>query len=521
MTDSPAREVVLARRVVRAGASNMAGRFVSILVWFLLTPAILHAVGPVAYGLWALVMSLVSYGFLLDLGVSATLTKYVAEHVSRGELERAQGYVATAVRLQAMLGVVAFLLALVLAALLPLVLRIDADLRRELPILIAIMGATVGLSLASSPLTAVLRGLQRYDLANVLVVTNVLLTAAGIVVAVRTGAGLTGIVAATIPATVLTSALGAALVTRAAPSIRLTWRGGSRAHLSRILHFSSPIFTVQVAGVLQTRTDEFVIAALLSVGSVTPYALGRRLSEIPQIVGEQALKVLLPISSELEAGREIARVKAAFIAGTRIALVLVAPIGLAIAFLADALLAAWVGPEYANPGPVVAILVAAVILDAALWPSGYVLQGIGRHRPLARIAVASGILNVAMSVLLVGPLGLTGAALGTLLGHGLGVGLTIPYVTRVLAVAPGELVARIALPALAPLVPAAAVIVSARTLLPDPGLVGIGVIAAAGLGTYASAYLVFGASAVERQVARELARELLTRFRTGPPRLRR
>ena len=154
---------------------------------------------------------------------------------------------------------------------------------------------------------------------------------------------------------------------------------------------------------LQSRTDEFVIATFLSVGSVTPYALGRRLSEIPQIVGDQALKILLPISWDLEAGREIARVKAAFIAGTRIALVLVAPIGLVIGLLADAILVAWVGPAYGNPGPVVAILVTAVILDATLWPSAYVLQGVTRHRPLAVIAVASGVVNVAgVQVLLVG-----------------------------------------------------------------------------------------------------------------------
>jgi O-antigen/teichoic acid export membrane protein len=511
VTESPARELIMARRVVRAAASNMAGRFVSILVWFLLTPFVLHAVGPVAYGLWVLVTSLVSYGFLLDLGVSATLTKYVAEHVSRGEFESTQRYVATAVRLQTLLGGLVFLLALLLGVLLPAVLTVDADLRRELPTLVILMGATVGLSLASSPQTAVLRGIQRFDLANVLVVTNTLLTAAGIVVALRAGAGLIGIVAVTIPATVLTSALGIALVARTAPSIRITWRGGSRWHGRRILRFSSPIFAVQIAGVLQTRTDEFVIAALLSVGSVTPYALARRLSEIPQIVGEQALKVLLPISSELEASHEPERVKAAFVTGTRIALALVAPMGLVIVCLADEILAAWVGPAYANPGPVVAILVAAVILDAVLWPGAYVLQGIGRHQPLALIAVASGILNVTMSIVLVGPLGLAGAAMGTLIGHGLGVGLTTPYVVRVLGVTPRELVGRIALPAIVPLGPATAAIVGARTLLPDPGPVGIGVIAALGLGTYAGVYLLIGASVVERRIAREL----LAHFRAG------
>ena len=516
MTGPPARELILARRVVRAAASNMTGRFVSILVWFLLTPVILHAVGPVAYGLWALVTSLVSYGFLLDLGVSATLTKYVAEHVARGASETAREYVAAAARLQALLGGLVFLLALALAAILPAVLRLDEDLRRDVPILVVLMGVTVALSLASSPQTAVLRGIQRFDLANVLVVANTLLTAAGILIALRTGAGLIGIIAATVPATALTSMLGIVLVARTAPALRLSWRGGSRSHGRRILRFSSPIFAVQVAGVLQTRTDEFVIAALLSVGSVTPYALGRRLSEIPQIVGEQALKVLLPMSSELDAGRDAARVKAAFVAGTRIALVLVAPLALIIAFLADAILTVWVGPAYGDPGPVVAILVAAVVLDAALWPTGYVLQGIGRHQPLAAIAVASGIVNVALSVVLVGPLGLTGAALGTLLGHGLGVALTIPYVTRVLAVGAGELVARIAVPAFAPLIPAAAAIAGARAVLPDPGLVGIGLIAAVGLGTYAAAYLLVGASAVERQVAREL----VVRARSAIPRQR-
>jgi O-antigen/teichoic acid export membrane protein len=504
VTGSPPRELVLARRVVRAAASNVVGRFVSILVWFLLTPFVLHAVGPVSYGLWVLVTSLLSYGFLLDLGVSATLTKHVAEHASRGEFESARRYIATAIRLQALLGGLVFVVALVLAVLLPSALRLDADLRSELPILLVLMGGTVGLSLAASAQTAVLRGIQRYDLANVLVVVNTLLTAAGIVLAVWAGAGLIGIVAVTVPATILTAALGIALVAKAAPAIRITWRGGSRSDGRMILRFSSPIFAVQVADVLQTRTDEFVIAALLSVGSVTPYALGRRLSELPQIVGEQALKILLPISSELEAGGDAARLKAAFVAGARIALAIVGSIGLPIAFLADAILSIWVGPAYASASPVVAILVAGALLDAVLWPSAYVLQGIGRHHPLARIAVASGIVNVLLSVVLVGPLGVAGAALGTLFGHGLGVALTIPYVMRVLALSPVELLTRIAFPALGPLAPAAAVIVGARTLVPDPGLLGVGLIMAAALGTYAVGYLLFGASALERQVGQEI-----------------
>ena len=95
--------------------------------------------------------------------------------------------------------------------------------------------------------------------------------------------------------------------------------------------------------------------------------------------------------------------------------------------------------------------------------------------------------------------GVTGAATGTLIGHGLAVALTIPWVMHVLAVTPGELARRSALPALGPLVPSFAAIVIGRMLLPDPGLIRIGLIASVGLAVYALAYLPLGASDLERR----------------------
>jgi hypothetical protein len=100
-----------------------------------------------------------------------------------------------------------------------------------------------------------------------------------------------------------------------------------------------------------------------------------------------------------------------------------------------------------------------------------------------------------------------------LLGHGLAVALTIPWVVHVLAVTPGDLARRIALPALGPLIPSLAAIVIGRTLLPDPGLIGIGLIASVGLAVYALVYLAFGASNLERRVAGDLVAKVLRRPR--------
>jgi O-antigen/teichoic acid export membrane protein len=99
---------------IRSTASNVIGYAVTVGVWFVLTPFILHRLGASDFGLWALVGSLVAYGTLLDLGVGAAVTKYVAELRARGEAEKASDVVATALRIYCCVAM------LLLAAVIPL-----------------------------------------------------------------------------------------------------------------------------------------------------------------------------------------------------------------------------------------------------------------------------------------------------------------------------------------------------------------------------------------------------------------
>jgi O-antigen/teichoic acid export membrane protein len=79
----------IARHMARSMASNLAGQVLVLAAWFALTPFIVHELGASEYGLWVLVASFVAYGDLLDLGVGTAVTKYVAEHRTRGESDEA------------------------------------------------------------------------------------------------------------------------------------------------------------------------------------------------------------------------------------------------------------------------------------------------------------------------------------------------------------------------------------------------------------------------------------------------
>src|SRR5438552_1502243 len=94
----------MARRVVWNTLSNYAGKLATLATGLVLTPFILHQVGPASYGLWVLVGSVVGYGALLDLGIGNAIIKYVAEYRAKGQLDQAQQLVATALWLYAALG---------------------------------------------------------------------------------------------------------------------------------------------------------------------------------------------------------------------------------------------------------------------------------------------------------------------------------------------------------------------------------------------------------------------------------
>src|SRR5260221_7270395 len=76
--------------------SNYAGKLYTLVVWFFLTPFVIHQLGPSDYGLWVLIGSVAAYGALLEFGIANAITKYVAEFLVHDDHEQAGRLIATA-----------------------------------------------------------------------------------------------------------------------------------------------------------------------------------------------------------------------------------------------------------------------------------------------------------------------------------------------------------------------------------------------------------------------------------------
>jgi O-antigen/teichoic acid export membrane protein len=501
-----AKDEVIRHRVLRSTASNFIGKLITLGAGFLLTPFILNQLGQGHYGMWVLVGSTVAYSSLLDLGIAGAVIKYVAEYRARGENEQAQTLIATAMRLYCFIGLIAVVLSAILAPIVLDLFNVLPHERATAATLVLLSGITVGISIPCSLTVAILRGLQRFDLINFISSVGTLISLGAVVAALLMGGGIVSMVAVNVPVILAMQLVSVYLIKRAAPELRLGWRGAKRSLVRPILSFSSSLFVIDIATRLQTKTDEMVIGVFLPVSSITPYSLARRLSEVAQILTDQFMKVILPLASELHAENDRARLRSLYITSTRLTIAIFLPVGCVLVVFAKPILSAWVGADYAQYSYLVTILTLASLIVTSQWPAGSILQGIARHRPLAVMAICSGLANLVLSIALIYPLGLTGVALGTLIPTSIEcIGFVLPYALRVIDVRATEALKEIVLPALLPAVPMAIILYVTQTLLEPRSLLSIMVVAGIGVLVYAIGYLSVGACESERATCRSFA----------------
>ncbi|MBI3769764.1 MAG: polysaccharide biosynthesis protein [Deltaproteobacteria bacterium] len=499
------------KRILHNVASNYAAMLLSLGVGLLLTPFVLARLGPTIYGLWALVGSIVSYGSLLDFAISAAIIKYVAEHRARGEHAAAREMVATAVAVYLVVGAIVAALTIAVAPAVASLIQVPPDQRATVARLVLLMGIGVALAIPCSTPTAVLRGLHRFDLAGLLIVVSTLVRATGIVAVLLLGGGVLGLAAVNIAVLVLMQAPSVWLIYRVAPELRFGVRDASITRLRRVLSFSSSLAVMNTAGHLQTKTDEIVIGALMPLRAVTPYAIAHRLSDLPQILTDQFMRVLLPIASELEAGVQRERLLRLYITATRLTLVAFLPLGAALTVLAAPILTLWVGAEYADYSYLVGLLTLASLIDTSQWPGGAVLQGMARHRPVAGLSVVAGVANLALSVILCRRLGLMGVAIGTLVPTAIiSLGLLQPYVMRVVGASAQQMLREVYLPAFLPVPVMTLTLYGLRSAFDPASFAGVIAVAGVGTVTYVGAYLGMTAPADDREI---IGRLLGTIFR--------
>ena len=497
-------------------ARNVSMRYLAIaaemVVGVCVLPLNVSHLGASAYGLWMLTASITSYFSILDLGYGGALTKFVAQYRARRDPHALNEILNTMFFLFTSFGCLAYAIATVLAVYLDRLFHLPPDQTYAGRVVLLVIMLNVAAGLAFSVFGGVINGFQRYDLNSAVAVATTIVTALVNVAVLVAGYGLVPLVMATTAVRLSAYWLYRANAYRVFPQLRLRPHLFSRGRLRELTSFSVYMLVIDWARKLNYELDTVVIAVFMNTAAVALWSVGQRVVDAIVRLTIQLSDVLFPAVVDHDVSHRSDRLQAIFLIGTRLSLATVVPVAAALVLLADPLVRAWVGPAFSGSVPVLQLLAVTIVFRVGNGTAATLLKGAGRHRFVAAVNVATGLVNLALSVVLVRTMGLAGVALGSLVPVGLAaVFIIFPAGSRRVGLPLREAVYKAVWPAVWPVVVMTAYLAVTRRLVTS--LVGVGAEMGVALALYGTCFILFGIAPEERRLYLARAFELTAGWR--------
>jgi O-antigen/teichoic acid export membrane protein len=401
--------------IARSVLSNWFSTVATLAVGFFLAPFIVHRLGNVAYGVWVLAISSVSYLTLLDLGMASSVIRFVSKGYSTKDHEGASEALSAVLWCRLQISALILVLTGLLAAIFPKVFKVPADLVHDARSALLLIGLTTAIAMSFGVFSSTLSALHRYDLRSYISLTQLTIRVSGVVLVLRTGHGILAIACCELVAAIVGNSLLYIFARKVYPELTIQLRKPEWDVVRKIWSYSVYAFMVTIAVQLVYQTDNLVVGAFVSSAAVTFYSIGNQLCRYTdQIIGG-ITSTFTPAASTYESAGDFAGLRNLYFNGTRFTMALSLPIVITLILRGGTFIGLWMGPQYSKvSGTVLAILATALMFSLQNTTAGAIAFGIEKHKMLAKWSTAEGVSNLVLSILLARKFQLYGVAIGTL-----------------------------------------------------------------------------------------------------------
>jgi O-antigen/teichoic acid export membrane protein len=403
-----------ARRIAQNVLSNWFALAVTTVIAFFLSPFVVHHLGNLGYGVWVIIMSLVSYMGLLDLGLRGAVTRFVSKGSTQQNHEESSQAVSGALWIRLWISSAIIVAGLILSVAFNHIFVIPVALQQAARLALLITAVTVSMNLWCGVFAGVLVALHRYDVTSAVSILQACLRAAGVVFLLRSGHGILSLAIWDLCTGIAANAIIIVFCFRIYPQLKLVFGRPDRATLTKLWNYSFYAFLINLALQVTYYTDNLVVGAFLSPAAVTLYAIGGILIGYSRQIVTSMTSTFTPLASTFEAQGSFQNLRRLVIHGTRAALLVSLPIQAALFFRGHTFIRLWMGEQYAQPsGTVMRILLLSLVCSTANTTSAGIVYGMEKHKRIAIWGMIESVANLSLSVILVRRMGIYGVAWGT------------------------------------------------------------------------------------------------------------
>lgn len=404
----------VARYLVRSSIARTLFAVVQAGLAFFMMPFLVHALGERWYGIWVVISGVVGNYYLLDLGLAPSVTRFIARGMARNDPDETNIVVNTSLVIYSILALVIVAITVGIAAATPLFFE-DAANVRVVQAAILIVGVQFATDFPFKSLSGIIQSQLRYDLIMYARLVNLAASTATAVYLVTHGFGIIALALVGLIFEPMSSVFFFFVARRLFPQLTFGWRFVRRGMARELFGFSIWAFIIQLANQARFKTDSIIIADRISATAVTHYAVGLRLVEYFVDLVYRATNMMTPVFTTYYYQNRFDEIREKLLFLTRINTILALFGGGMILIVGGAFIERWMGPEFASAYPVLVILMAGMSMELIGCYADNLFYATSKHKWLAVVNVIEGIVNLALSLVLVRTWGLAGVAVGTAL----------------------------------------------------------------------------------------------------------
>jgi O-antigen/teichoic acid export membrane protein len=466
---------------------------VTIAAVYVLTPFTLHTLGDDGYGTWNLINSITGYLGLLVIGVPMASVRYFAQHVATGDTRKLNEAIGSCTALYLSLGGLALIAGVGMFVFFSLGYEIPAPLHGDARYAFGAMVIYVAAGFIALLPSGILAAHEDFVGRNVIRLVGIVLRLGLTIGLLSIHASLTVLAIVQLLCLAVDFALCWVLVRRRYPGVRMRLADFDWKMARGIFAFSIYVLVLNAGARLSFETDSLVIGGFMGVGSIPFFTIANSFVIYLMEFLLAIAAVVMPTATRLQAQGKLGELRAIYLKWSKIAFSLTMAAGVFLIVLGPRFIAWWIDPTYEQPaGQVLQILMVSYLvflpLRAVALP---ILMGLGRAGVPTIGFLITGIINLVLSIALVGPLGIAGVALGTAIPNVLFAGLLLVQGSRELKTPVREYLGYVFPRAVLGAVPMLGLLLWCRHGLNVQGIAGLAAAGIAGVVLFGLTSLVF------------------------------
>lgn len=387
-------------------------KVVVIVTSLMLTPYLISVLGDKDYGLWILILSVLGWFNVIDLGFPTAVQRQITMALERGDSKRVNIVFATSLVLFGGLGILSAIGMLILAAF-PSIFGVNTETESIFSLALIIFAFKVLWDFLMNAFHGFFAGLLRFDIDANISSLNAILKALLVYILIPE-LDIWGAIIATLAADIVSNFLKIIYTRKIYKPLKFNFSYVSIEEIKALFSFSKHVVASGIAQTLNSKVDPILVSRLFDLQSVAFYSVASRLSAHVQSLASSVTGVFGPVYTKMVARGEDLGVM--FTKTTSINLFVASSLFLPLYVLGELFIKLWVGEKFTTAIYITYFFILVALCRTFASSVVSILFAQANHKLVSVVNLIGALTNIGLSIILGLNFGLVGVAAGTALG---------------------------------------------------------------------------------------------------------